>query len=134
MSQITVISGPERRRVWTDEQKRQLVAAIAAPGANVAEIARRADVRPNQIYRWRRQMGQAAQGFAEVQVQADPVPVIRSAITVEFERAIVRIDVIDHLVEPAIRLDGQDRAEDLFLHDFRVVAWFQDQRRWQQAS
>ena len=91
MSQITVISGPERRRVWTDEQKRQLVAAIAAPGANVAKIARRADVRPNQIYRWRRQMGQAAQGFAEVQVQADPVPVIRSAITVEFERAIVRI-------------------------------------------
>lgn len=91
MSQITVISGPERRRVWTDEQKRQLVAAIAAPGANVAEIARRADVRPNQIYRWRQQMEQAAQGFAEVQVQADPVPVIRSAITVEFERAIVRI-------------------------------------------
>lgn len=91
MSQITVISGPERRLVWTDEQKRRLVAAIAAPGANVAEIARRADVRPNQIYRWRRQMGPAAQDFAEVQVQADPVPVMGSAITVEFERAIVRI-------------------------------------------
>jgi transposase len=91
MSQITVISGPERRRVWSEEQKRQLVAAIAAPGANVAEIARRADVRPNQIYRWRQQMEQAAQGFAEVQVQADPVPVIGPAITVEFDRAIVRI-------------------------------------------
>jgi len=91
MSQITVISGPERRRVWSDEQKRQLVAAIAAPGANVAEIARRADLRPNQIYRWRRQMEQAAQGFAEVQVQPDPVPAMGSAIIVEFERAIVRI-------------------------------------------
>ncbi|WP_201030964.1 MULTISPECIES: transposase [unclassified Sphingobium] len=55
MSQITVISGPERRRVWSDEQKRELVAAVSAPGANVAEIARRADLRPNQIYRWRRQ-------------------------------------------------------------------------------
>lgn len=74
MSQITVISGPERRRVWTDQQKRELVAAVSAPGANVAEIARRADLRPNQIYRWRRQMGQAAQGFAEVQVQPDPMP------------------------------------------------------------
>ena len=91
MSQITVISRPERRRVWTDQQKRELVAAVSAPGANVAEIARRADLRPNQIYRWRRQMGQAAQDFAEVQVQADPVPMIGSAITVEFERAIVRI-------------------------------------------
>jgi transposase-like protein len=68
MSQITVISGPERRRVWTDPQKRELVAAVSAPGANVADIADRADLRPNQIYRWRRQMGQAAQGFAEVQV------------------------------------------------------------------
>jgi transposase len=91
MSQITVISGAERRRVWTDEQKRQLVAAIAAPGANAAEIARRADVRPNQIYRWRRQMEQVAQGFAEVQVQPDPMPAMGSAITVEFERAIARI-------------------------------------------
>ncbi|WP_255326146.1 transposase [Sphingobium sp. EM0848] len=53
MSQITVISGPERRRVWSDQQKRELVAAVSAPGANAAEIARRADLRPNQIYRWR---------------------------------------------------------------------------------
>jgi transposase len=91
MRQITVISGPERRRVWTDQQKRELVAAVSAPGANVAEIARRADLRPNQIYRWRRRMGQAAQSFAEVRVQPDPVPVSGSSIIVEFERAIVRI-------------------------------------------
>ena len=91
MSQITVISGPERRRVWTDQQKRELVAAVSAPGANVAEIARRADLRPNQIYRWRRQMGQAAHGFAEVQVRPDQAPAMGTAITVEFERAIVRI-------------------------------------------
>ena len=91
MSQITVISGPARRRVWTDQQKRELVAAVSAPGANVAEIARRADLRPNQIYRWRRQIEQAAQGFAVVQVHPDPAPAIGTAITVEFERAIVRI-------------------------------------------
>ncbi|WP_070154685.1 transposase [Sphingobium phenoxybenzoativorans] len=91
MSQITVISGPERQRVWTDQQKRELVSAVSAPGAKVAEIARRADLRPNQIYRWRRQIEQAAQGFAEVQVKADPLPVPGSAITVEFEPAIVRI-------------------------------------------
>jgi transposase len=91
MSQITVISGPERRRAWSDQQKRALVAAASVPGANVAEVARRADVRPNQIYRWRRQMERAAEGFAEVQMQPDPVPALVSAITVEFERAIVRI-------------------------------------------
>lgn len=29
MSQITVNSGPERRGVWTDQQKRELVAAVS---------------------------------------------------------------------------------------------------------
>jgi len=91
MSQITVISGVERRRRWTEQQKRELVAAVSAPGANVAEIARRADLRPNQIYKWRRQMDEAAQGFAEVRVQSDPVPAAGPTIVVEFERAVVRI-------------------------------------------
>ena len=36
-------------------------------------------------------MKQVAQGSAEVQAQADPMPVIGPAITVEFDRAIVRI-------------------------------------------
>jgi transposase len=36
-------------------------------------------------------MEQVAQGFAEVQVQPDPMPAMGSAITVEFERAIARI-------------------------------------------
>lgn len=55
MSQITVISGPERRRVWTDQQRLEPVAVVSEPGANVAAIARGADLRPNQIYRWGRQ-------------------------------------------------------------------------------
>lgn len=91
MSQITVISGIERRRRWTEPQKQELVAAVSAPGANVAEIARRADVRASQIYKWRRQMDEAAQGFAQVRVQPDPVPAAGSTLVVEFERAIVRI-------------------------------------------
>src|SRR3546814_3332315 len=53
MSQVTVISGVERRRMWSLEQKLALVAAASAPGASVAELARRADLRPSQIYRWR---------------------------------------------------------------------------------
>jgi transposase len=41
---VTVFSDVERRRSWTDEQKRTLVAAVCEPGANVAGIARRADL------------------------------------------------------------------------------------------
>ncbi|WP_244182002.1 transposase [Blastomonas natatoria] len=63
MGQVTVFSGVQRRRYWSDEQKHALVSAISAPGANVAEISRLADVRPGQIYRWRRQLEQAGQSI-----------------------------------------------------------------------
>ncbi len=53
MGQIQVITGMERRRRWSDEQKRAIVAAAFAPGAVVSEVARRADIYANQIYRWR---------------------------------------------------------------------------------
>ena len=75
MAQITVISGVERRRQWSDDQKRALVEAAIAPGASVVAIARDADVASSSIYRWRRELcGKpvAPRGFAEVAVRSDP--------------------------------------------------------------
>ncbi len=91
MGQVTIISGVERRRYWSDEQKRALVMAVSQPGANVAEIAREADLRPGQIYRWRRQMFGDAQGFAAVAVQPDPAPSAGPAVVVELGNIMVRI-------------------------------------------
>ena len=68
MSQVHIITGPERRRRWSEEQKRAIVAAASAPGAVVSEVARRADICTSLIYRWRRQFGSAPGGFAEVMV------------------------------------------------------------------
>lgn len=91
MGQVTIISGVERRRYWSDEQKRALVMAVSQPGANVAEIAREADLRPGQIYRWRRQMFGDAQGFAAVAVQPDPAPPKGAAVVVELGNIMVRL-------------------------------------------
>ena len=44
MGQVTVFSGPERRRRWSDEERLQIVAEAFAPGARVAEVCRRHDV------------------------------------------------------------------------------------------
>jgi transposase len=63
MARVEVITGPERRRRWSAEQKRAIVAESLAPGAVVTEIARRAEICPGQIYRWRREVGN---GFAQV--------------------------------------------------------------------
>ena len=51
MGQVSVISGVERRRTWSDEEKLELVTAAFAPGANVAEVSRRADVCTSLLYR-----------------------------------------------------------------------------------
>ena len=91
MGQVTIISGVERRRVWSDDQKRALVMAVSQSGANVAEIAREADLRPSQIYRWRRQMFAGGEGFAAVEVQPDPTPPAGPAVVVELGNIIVRM-------------------------------------------
>ena len=67
MAQVHVLTGPERRRRWSEEQKQALVAAAFAPGAVVSDVARQADVCSSLIYRWRREIGPPG-GFAEVVV------------------------------------------------------------------
>jgi transposase len=66
MARVEAVTGPERRRRWTDEQKRAIVAETLEPGAVVAEVARRADIGTGQIYRWRRHIRDRSEGFAQV--------------------------------------------------------------------
>ena len=114
MSQVTVISGVERRRVWTDEQKLALIAAASAPGSSVARVARDADLRPSQIYRWRRDLGRdvasgmsAEPGFAPMLIEAgaDHACHLQGGIIVEVGGAIVRIaaDVPPTLASAVVR-------------------------------
>ena len=106
MNQVTIISGVERRRVWTEEQKRALVAAACEPGASVAEIARRADLRPSQLYRWRRDLAEpASAGFAAVTVSSEPEPVAGCSVVLEIGGAVLRIaaDAPPALVAAVVR-------------------------------
>ena len=88
MASVEVLAGPERRRRWSIEQKQAIVAAAFEPGAVVREVARRAEVTSSLIYRWRRDLRAAANGFAQVLVApagdglAAPPPM--PAIEVEF--------------------------------------------------
>jgi transposase len=90
MARVELFSGPERRRRWSEEQKQAVVAAAFAPGAIVAAVARRADVHPGQIYRWRQELHSGGTGFAAVVVtpDADCAPGIASrsgeAIEIQF--------------------------------------------------
>jgi transposase len=68
MASVEVLAGPERRRRWSIEQKQAIVAAAFEPGAVVRDVARRAEVTSSLIYRWRRDLRAAANGFAQVLV------------------------------------------------------------------
>jgi transposase-like protein len=73
---VEVVTRGERRRTWSDEQKRLIVAEAMQPGAMVAEVARRWGIGTGLIYTWRRQMREGELGallapvpaFAEVAV------------------------------------------------------------------
>ena len=102
MASMQIITGPERRRAWSEEQKRAIVSAAFAPGAIVADVARRADVCAGQIYRWRQELRSTGGGFSEVVIAAvddsgndDAARRPAAAIEIEFAGAVrVRIAVL----------------------------------------
>ena len=62
MGRFEVLTGQERRRRWSREEKLSILKEAATSGLRVSEVARRHDVVPQQIYLWRRQLIAAVQG------------------------------------------------------------------------
>lgn len=99
MGQITVFSGPERRRRWSDEERLEILNEAFAPGACVAEVARRRDVSTALVYTWRRKLREvlvepepddlAAPGFAAAVMIEDAEaahPSLQPAIVIDLAR------------------------------------------------
>jgi len=82
---ITVLSGPERRRRWTTAEKLRVVEESLAPGASVAEVARRHDVHRNLVTVWR---GQARTGV----LACGPEPMQRQDDEVRFAAVSIASD------------------------------------------
>ena len=47
------ILGIERRRLWRDEDKLEMVLSVGVGGATVTQVAQRHEVTRQQIYAWR---------------------------------------------------------------------------------
>jgi len=83
MGQITVFSGPVRRRRWSDEE-RQILTEAFSPGACVAEVCRRHDISTALIYTWRRKIREVQ---ADTTSDISPAPSFAEAVVVEDEGA-----------------------------------------------
>jgi transposase len=72
---IEVLTGPGRRRRWSDDDKARIIAETAQPGAVVTEVARRWQVTPQQVFDWRRQARKAL-AAATAPVEPAFVPIV----------------------------------------------------------
>jgi transposase len=75
-SRIEVITGVERRRRWSWDQKRAIVEDSLTPHASAAAIARKHGIGTGQLYTWRHQLLRrqlaGTPRFARVEVTAEP--------------------------------------------------------------
>src|SRR6478735_6525483 len=55
-----VLSGVQRRRRWTPEEKVRIVEETYLPGMSVTKLARRHGIGDGQLFTWRRLMAQGA--------------------------------------------------------------------------
>ncbi|MDT3379558.1 transposase [Labrys neptuniae] len=85
MGRVEILTGVERRRNWTDEQKLRILEEVAAGDQGIAEIARRHDVLPQQIYTWRRKLGLGS-GGGRPEITLLPVAVIPQSKVGDAER------------------------------------------------
>ena len=79
---MEIITRGERRRRWTPEQKREIVAESFGPDLTPTEVMRKHGIGSGQLYTWRRDMlsmrpailTRAAPQFAKVEIGDAPPP------------------------------------------------------------
>jgi len=70
MGQVTVFSGPERRRRWSEEERLRILTEAFSPGACVARVAQQHDVSTSLVYTWRRKLREASTEQAVTELSA----------------------------------------------------------------
>ncbi len=80
MGQVTVFSGPERRRRWSEADRLQILSEAFTPGACVADVCRRHGVSSGLIYTWRRKLLDAGAALESDVADALPAPAFAEAV------------------------------------------------------
>ncbi len=77
---VEIITGRERRRVWSTPDKLRIVAQTHEPGARVGDVAARHGVCASLVFTWRRQVRQGVLTASEMPTFV-PVRMLESATT-----------------------------------------------------
>ncbi len=106
MVTVEVLTGVQRRRRWSAEQKKAMVLECEQPGMNVSVVARKYEVHPNQLFRWRRLFHEGALTAVragEELVAASEVKELKQRIR-ELERLLGRKTMETEILKDALEI------------------------------
>ncbi len=103
---IEGITGVERRRRWSVEEKIRLVEESNRPGMSVSYVARKHGVAPSQLFTWRRRMAdgsrEAVRADDEV-VSAAEVRELKRQVR-ELQRVLGKKTMENEIIRDAVRI------------------------------
>ena len=97
---------PGRRRRYTVEQKRALLAEAEQPGESISSVARRYDMSPSVMFLWRRAMDDASDRGLKSSERVVPVSEVKKleARIRELERALGRKTMDVEILTEAVKI------------------------------
>jgi transposase len=106
MNSVEVITTVQRRRRWSPAEKKAIVEEAEQPGMSISAVARRYDLHPNQLFKWRRLLHEGA--LCAVRAGEGVVPVseakeLRARIR-ELERLLGRKTMEVEILKDAARI------------------------------
>jgi len=106
MHSVEVITSVQRRRRWSPAEKKAIVEEAEQPGMSISAVARKYDLHPNQLFKWRRLLHEGA--LSAVKAGEGVVPVseakeLRSRIR-ELERLLGRKTMEVEILKDAVRI------------------------------
>ena len=106
VQRIEVITSVQRRRRWSVAEKIRIVQKCEQPGMSVSYVARKYDLAPNMLFRWRRLMregGLSAIQANEPVIGASEVRQLKNRIR-ELERLLGKKTMENEILKEAIEI------------------------------
>jgi transposase len=82
---VAAATGSVGRRRWSAEDNAAVIRETLVPGTRISDVARRWQIGPQQVYRWRQSEDVTPRGSTQKRVVAAPafVPIITDAVPAE---------------------------------------------------
>jgi transposase len=106
MERVEVVTSVQRRRRFTAEQKRAIIEEAEQPGMSMSIVARKYEINPSQVFKWRRLMQEGALVAAGAEDQVVPLSEVKElkAEIRELQRLLGKKTMEVEILKDAIRI------------------------------